>query len=89
MTNKVIEINFFVRRIYTINNEVVFNNNKHNHTPDLAKIIVREAMANIRDDAKRNTLDIPHNVVTKCTASVPQSALMDLPSLRNMRQSAK
>lgn len=61
----------------------------HNHASDPAKIAVYKTMEDIRKRAANNTSEVPRNVVNNCTSELPNSVTINLPSLRNMRQTAK
>lgn len=72
-------------RVWTNEVEITFENEKHNHTPDVADIRVKDIAATIKEIAA-DTTDTPQQILASVTSNLPVSVSGKLPSAAGMKR---
>lgn len=75
-------------KVFTANNEVVRTKDEHNHTPDSAKIEVKNIISKI-NKAAETTSDHPQVIVASYTEGISESASVQLPAVRSLKRNIR
>ncbi|KAL5239417.1 hypothetical protein ACI65C_006827 [Semiaphis heraclei] len=72
-------------RVWKAEDIVIYENEKHNHVPDVAEIRVKEVMASIKQKAE-TVMDTPPQILASVTSSLPAAVAGILPPFAGIKR---
>ena len=78
----------FAGRVHTKNDEVIFDNNGHNHLEETLEAQVRHIKSEVKKRAIEDFTTTTSAIVQDITAGLPEEVVQALPSLDGLKRAA-